>query len=135
VRDPGIAEDLTVETLWRIYRHTNSSGRRKLRCLGAADRHHWRSTISAATSERSLLRKPPERLRPIISSRRLGKDPAGISRLPAKLLVAATLALWKSSPTTKSPMLWDIGRRREAGCFRAVRILRKQLNHLGVGLE
>ena len=40
VRDPGVAEDLTVETLWRVYRARHRFRPRwKLRCLGTADRY------------------------------------------------------------------------------------------------
>jgi len=85
----GHRKDLTVETLWRIYRAHQQFRRTETSLLGrGGSPPTWRSTISPQTSERSLLAEPAGALRPIISSsRRLGKDPAGISRLPAKLLV------------------------------------------------
>ena len=53
VRDPGVAEDLTVETLWRVYR-----ARQKFRpngnfgaCGHGGSLPTWRSTISGETGE------------------------------------------------------------------------------------
>lgn len=44
VRDRGIAEDLTVETFWRIYRaHGRFPSGGELRCLDPEDRDEWLS--------------------------------------------------------------------------------------------
>ena len=48
VRDPGVAEDLTVETLWRVYRAASVSPRWQLQCLGTADRYQLGDRPSAA---------------------------------------------------------------------------------------
>ena len=68
VRDPGIAEDLTVETLWRIYR-----AHQQFRTDGNFPA--WARRI--ATRE---------------------KIQQAFRRLPAKLQVAATLALVEEQP-------------------------------------
>jgi RNA polymerase sigma-70 factor (ECF subfamily) len=137
VRDPGIAEDLTVETLWRIYR-----ARRQFRLDGnfAA----WARRIATNLALDHLRRK-----RPVLS---LLADPAGVPqpdrliqretrekiqqafrRLPAKLQVAATLALVDEQPYDEiaGALGTSVGAVK-LRVFRAVRILRKHLNHLGV---
>ena len=76
VRDPGIAEDLTVETLWRAIGRGNSFGRMETSQLGRDGLPPTsRSTIFAANvRNRGWSQSLPERLRPIISSsRRFGK--------------------------------------------------------------
>jgi RNA polymerase sigma-70 factor (ECF subfamily) len=137
VRDPGIAEDLTVETLWRIYR-----ARRQFRPDGnfAA----WARRIATNLAIDHLRRKPPEQS--------LVTEPAGASapdqvlqqetrqkiqqafrRLPAKLQVAATLALVEEQPYDEiaAALGTSVGAVK-ARVFRAVRMLRQQLSRLGI---
>jgi RNA polymerase sigma factor (sigma-70 family) len=137
VRDPGIAEDLTVETLWRIYR-----ARHQFRPDGnfAA----WARRIATNQALDYLRRKHPEQ--------RVLAEPAGapqpdhllqhethekiqqaFRRLPAKLQVAATLALVEEQPYDEiADALGTSVGAVKLRVFRAVRILRKQLNHLKV---
>ena len=137
VRDPGIAEDLTVETLWRIYR-----ARHQFRTDGnfAA----WARRIATNLALDHLRSKRPEQ--------RLLREPAGspptdqllqretrekieqaFRRLPPKLQVAATLALIEEQPYDEiADALGTSVGAVKLRVFRAVRILRKQLNHLRV---
>ena len=137
VRDPGIAEELTVETLWHIYR-----ARQQFRPGGnfAA----WARRIGTNLALDHLRRNRPEQ--------RLLTEPAGATqpdhllqqetrkkiqqafrRLPATLQVAATLALVEEQPYEEiADALGTSVGAVKLRVFRAVRILRKQLNHLGV---
>jgi len=137
VRDPGIAEDLTVETLWRIYR-----ARHQFRLDGNFGA--WARRIATNLALDHLRRKRPEQ--------RLLAEPAGVPqpdrllqretrekiqqafrRLPAKLQVAATLALVEEQPYDEiADALGTSVGAVKLRVFRAVRILRKHLNHLGV---
>jgi RNA polymerase sigma factor (sigma-70 family) len=137
VRDPSIAEDLTVETLWRIYR-----ARQQFRPDGnfAA----WARRIATNLALDHLRRKRPEQS--------LLTEPAGppqpdcllqqetrekihqvFRRLPAKLQVAATLALVEERPYDEiaGALGTSVGAVK-LRVFRAIRILRGQLNHLGL---
>jgi RNA polymerase sigma-70 factor, ECF subfamily len=140
VRDPGIAEDLTVETLWRTYR-----GRKQFRPDGnfAA----WSRRIATNLAIDYLRRKRPEQS--------LVEEPAGppatdhlveqeirekiqqaFRRLPAKLQVTATLALVEEKPYQEIADALGISVGAvKLRVFRAVRVLRKQLNRLGVRPE
>jgi RNA polymerase sigma factor (sigma-70 family) len=140
VRDPGIAEDLTVETLWRIYRARQQF--RPDRNFGA-----WARRIATNLAVDHLRRKPPEQS--------LVAEPAGdsqpdhllqretrekilqaVRRLPAKLQVASMLALVEERPYNEiaNALGTSVGAVK-LRVFRAVRILRRQLIHLGVRPE
>jgi RNA polymerase sigma factor (sigma-70 family) len=137
VRDPGVAEDLTVETLWRIHQ-----GHRQFRPDGnfAA----WARRIATNLAIDHLRRKRMEQ--------RLLADPAGapppdhllqqetrekiqqaFRRLPATLQVAAMLALVEEQPYDEiADALGTSVGAVKLRVFRAVRMLRKQLNHLWI---
>jgi RNA polymerase sigma-70 factor (ECF subfamily) len=137
VRDPGIAEDLTVETLWRIYR-----ARHQFRPDGnfAA----WARRIATNLALDHLRRKRPEQgllaepagpLPPdqLLQRETREKIQQAFRRLPPKLQVAATLALVEEQPYDEIANALGISVGAvKLRVFRAVRILRKQLNHLGV---
>jgi RNA polymerase sigma-70 factor, ECF subfamily len=137
VRDPGTAEDLTAETLWRVYR-----ARHQFRPDGnfAA----WARRIATNLAIDHLRRNRPEQSFPT--------EPAGVPehdsllqretreriqqafrRLPAKLQVAATLALVEELPYDEiaSALGTSVGAVK-LRVFRAVRILRKRLSHAGI---
>ena len=137
VRDPGIAEDLTVETLWRIYR-----GRQQFRPDGNFAGWARRIATNQALDhlrrkrpEQSLLAEPagapqPDRL---LQRETREKIQQAFRRLPTKLQVAATLALVEEQPYDEiADALGTSVSAVKLRVFRAVRILRKQLNHLGV---
>jgi RNA polymerase sigma-70 factor, ECF subfamily len=140
VRDPGIAEDLTVETLWRIYR-----ARHQVRPDGNFGA--WARRIATNLALDHVRRKRPEQGLPA--------EPAGLPqpdrlrqqetrekiqqafrRLPAKLQVAATLALVEeqSYDEIADALGTSVGAVK-LRVFRAVRILRKRLSHIGIRPE
>ena len=80
VRDSGIAEDLTVETFWRIYKYrARFKPVRKFSSLGPPDRHQRSSGSSKARAPRN----PAHRGRPL-RSRRGSRGPPGSSRSNSK---------------------------------------------------
>src|SRR5215469_6419654 len=137
VRDSGAAEDLTVETLWRIYR-----ARHRFRPDGNFGA--WARRIATNLALDYLRRARPEQS--------LDTDPAGsvppdrlveremrekiqqaFRRLPPKLQIVATLALVEEVPYDEiaAALGTSVGTVR-VRVFRAVRILRSRLSQLGV---
>lgn len=137
VRDPGTAEDLTVETFWRTYR-----ARHRFRPDGNFS--GWARRIATNLALDHIRRNRPEQS--------LVEDPAGapqpdrllqreirekihqaFRRLPAKLQLAAMLALVEEQPYGEIADALGISVGAvKLRVFRAVRILRRQLSHLGV---
>ena len=122
VRDPGIAEDLTVETLWRIYR-----ARQQFRPDGNFAAWSRRIATNLALDhlrrkrpEQSLLAEPAGAPPPdhLVQEETREKIQQAFRRLPAKLQVTATLALVEEQPYDGNcGCLRNIGRRREVTCF------------------
>jgi RNA polymerase sigma-70 factor (ECF subfamily) len=137
VRDSGIAEDLTVETFWRIYK---SRGRfdpagnfrawaRRIATNAALDHlRHSRREIdlpedlpAARTADPAIRRETRERLK------------QAFFQLPAKYRLVATLALIEEEPYNDIAEAAGISVALvKVRVFRAVRTLRKKLNTLGV---
>jgi RNA polymerase sigma-70 factor (ECF subfamily) len=136
VRDPAAAEDLTVETFWRIYRARTrfSPDRRFGPWAHRIATHVALDHLKAARPELPLSDEPIDRG---------GRDGVhqeelflairhGFSRLPPKLRVVATLALVEQLPQAEIAESLGISlaavKSRE---FRAVRLLRSQLKRAG----
>ena len=137
VRDPGVAEDLTVETFWRIYcarARFDSS-----RSFGA-----WARRIATNAALDHLRKVRPEvelleNLSPLAPS-----DPAvarelrdqiarAFRQLPAKLQATAALALVEERPYDEiAEALGTSVAAVKLRVFRAVRLLRKKLKRLGM---
>jgi RNA polymerase sigma-70 factor (ECF subfamily) len=139
VRDHGIAEDLTVETFWRIYRA-------RARFDPAGNFQSWARRIAtnaaldylrSARHETELpedLAGPPE---PDSAVRKETREQIkrAFRQLPPKYRLVATLALIEEEPYDKIAEAAGIS----AGLvkirvFRAVRMLRKALSSLAVPL-
>lgn len=140
VRDPGIAEDLTVETLWRIYR-----ARQQFRPDGNFGA--WARRIATNLALDHLRRKRPEQAleadlasspQPdsLVQREMREKIRQAFRRLPAKLQVAATLALVEEVPYDEiAPALGISVGAIKVRVFRAIRILRKRLSEAGIRPE
>ena len=137
VRDPGIAEDLTVETLWRVYRT-----RQQFRPDGNFG--GWARRIATNLAIDYLRRKRPEQSfvaepagvpqpDPLVRRETQEKIQQAFRRLPLKLQVAATLALVEELPYDEiaNALGTSVGAVK-LRVFRAVRILRKRLSHAGI---
>jgi len=140
VRDPGVAEDLTVETLWRLYR-----ARHQFRPEGNFGA--WARRIATNLAIDHLRRNRPEQSFPTELAGVPQPDPLlqretreriqqAFCRLPAKLQVAATLALVEELPYDEiaSALGTSVGAVK-LRVFRAVRILRKRLSQAGIKPE
>ena len=137
VRDPGVAEDLTVETLWRIYRA-------RQRFQPAGNFAAWARRIATnlaidhlrrSRSEQSLLAELAAAPVPdgLLQRETRDKIRQAFCRLPVKLRVAATLALIEERPHDEIADALGISVGAvKLRVFRAVRILRRQLAHLGI---
>jgi RNA polymerase sigma-70 factor (ECF subfamily) len=139
VRDRGIAEDLTVETFWRIYRaraRFNPEGNfqgwaRRIATNAALD------YLRSARHETELPEDLPGRPEPDSAVCRETREQikSAFRQLPAKYRLVATLALIEEEPYNKIAEATGLS----AGLvkirvFRAVRMLRKTLSSLAVPL-
>ena len=140
VRDRCTAEDLTVETLWRIYR-----ARHQFRPDGNFGA--WARRIATNLALDYLRRKRPEKslevepagsVQPdcLLEREKREKIQQAFRRLPAKLQVAATLALIEELPYDEiAGALGITVGAVKVRVFRAVRILRKPLSRVGIRPE
>jgi RNA polymerase sigma-70 factor (ECF subfamily) len=141
VRDPGAAEDLTLETFWRIYRARARFDPR--RPFGA-----WARRIASNLALEHLSRRRAEKpLDPDLPPRAaagaapdpaLGADVrakvvAAFGELPAKLRAAATLAMIEETPYAEIAEALGISINGvKSRVFRAVRLLRRSLEIRGL---
>ena len=140
VRDPGTAEDLTVETLWRIYRARQrfrpdgnfAAWARRIATNLAIDHLRLKPREESLTTEPAGVPQPDR----LVQRETRDKIQQAFRRLPAKLQVAATLALIEEQPYEEiADALGTSVGAVKLRVFRAVRILRKRLNQVGIGLD
>ena len=140
VRDPGTAEDLTIETLWRIY-----LSRQQFRPEGNFGAWARRIATNLAIDhlrhrrpEQSLLTEPAGVQQPdgLVERETREKIQQAFRRLPPKLQAAATLALIEeqSFEEIADALGTSVGAVK-LRVFRAVRILRKRLSQVGISPE
>src|SRR6266568_128616 len=137
VRDPAAAEDLTVETFWRIYRAharfdpTRSFGAWARRIATNAALDHLKAAQLESCLPDSLPTPPlPD---PGISEEIRRKTARAFSRLPPNLRVAATLALIEEQPYKEIADTLGISTGAvKVRVFRALRFLRKELQRQGI---
>jgi RNA polymerase sigma-70 factor (ECF subfamily) len=137
VRDPAAAEDLTVETFWRIYRArarfdpARSFGAWARRIATNAALDH----LKTARPETDLPDDLPAAALPDpgISEELRRKTAGAFRRLPPKLQVAATLALIEEQPYKEIAEALGISTGAvKVRVFRALRFLRKELQRQGL---
>jgi RNA polymerase sigma-70 factor, ECF subfamily len=135
VRDHGIAEDLTVETFWRIYRSRSRfdpagnfrAWARRIATNAALD--HLRSARRETGLPDDLPGKPAAD--PAIRRETQQHIREAFFQLPAKYRVVATLALIEEEPYNEIAGAMGISVALvKVRLFRAVRMLRKKLNYL-----
>jgi RNA polymerase sigma-70 factor (ECF subfamily) len=137
VRDRGVAEDLTVETFWRIYRA------RQRFDPAAGNFRAWARRIATNAALDHLRRARPQtelsedypaapRGDPAVRSELRGHLRRAFLNLPAKYRLVATLALLEQEPYREIADAVGISVALvKVRVFRAVRMLRKRLNSLG----
>jgi len=141
VRDSGAAEDLTIETFWRIYRARARF--EPSRSFGA-----WARRIATNLALEHLSRRRPEKsldngfpMRvqgtgtpdPAIAADVCAKVLAALDELPAKLRVTVRLAMIEERPYAEIADALGISTNGvKSRVFRAIRLLRKSLEKRGV---
>jgi RNA polymerase sigma-70 factor, ECF subfamily len=135
VRDSGAAEDLTVETFWRIYR-----ARERFDPQGSF--RAWARRIATNAALDHLKRVHPEteltddfpsppKGDPVVSSDLRRHIEQAFLELPPKYRLVATLALIENQPYNEIAEVTGISSALvKVRIFRAVRMLRKKLNYL-----
>ena len=137
VRNPASAEDLTIETFWRIHRaHARFDPERS---FGAwARRIATNAALDHLKTARAEYELPGEIGSPLmpdpgISEELRHKTAHAFGRLPPKLRVAATLALVEELPYKEIAESLGISVGAvKLRVFRALRLLRKELRRQGI---
>ena len=137
VRDPAAAEDLTVETFWRIYRahacfdpaRSFGAWARRIATNAALD-HLKTARLETDLSDDLPAPQLPD---PGISEELRRKTTRAFCRLPPKLRIAATLALIEERPYKEIAEALSISAGAvKVRVFRALRFLRKELQRQGI---
>src|SRR6266849_3216444 len=137
VRDPAAAEDLTVETFWRIHRaHARFDPARSFapwaRRIATNVALDHLKTVRPETELPGDLPSPPLP-EPGISEELRRKTAHAFGRLPPKLQAAATLALIEEQPYKEIAEALGISTGAvKLRVFRALRLLRKELKQQGI---
>jgi RNA polymerase sigma factor (sigma-70 family) len=141
VRNPATAEELAVESFWRIYR-AHARFQPEMGFEGWARRiatHAALDWLRMGRQERELLRKDsaesaaPAKADPAVSAEIRAKVAQAFERLPAKLRIAAVLAVVEEQPQKDVAAALGISVAAvKLRVFRALRLLRKDLASQGV---
>jgi RNA polymerase sigma-70 factor (ECF subfamily) len=137
VRERGAAEDLTIETFWRIHRaHARFDPERNFAAW--ARRIATNAALDYLKTSRREAELPEDLPGPVPANPGIERDVKervnqAFGELPAKLRMTAVLALIEEEPYQEIAAALGIS----AGAvklrvFRAVRLLRKRLKELGV---
>ncbi len=146
VRDPAMAEDLTVETFWRAYRSRacfdpGRAGDPMVNFGAWARRIGTNLAIDHLRKSRPEAEWPPEReiasphppADPVVDRERHEAIARAFASLPALLRATATLALIEERPYAEiAEVLGTSVGAVKNRVFRAVRLLRERLRELGV---
>lgn len=139
VRDSGIAEDLTVETFWRIYR-SRARFRPDGNFLAWARRIATNAALDHLRKNRRETELPDDlpaspRPDPVLQHESRRKVRQAFRELPAKYRLIATLALVEEEPYDRIAEATGISAALvKIRVFRAVRMLRRNLTAMGVTL-
>lgn len=141
VRSPATADELTVETFWRIYRaHARfepSRGfegwARRIATHAALDWMRSVRTEHERTAELATDPPAPATGDPVISAEIRSKTALAFQKLPPKLRIAALLAVVQEQPHKEVAEALGISVAAvKLRVFRALRLLRKDLEKQGI---
>jgi RNA polymerase sigma-70 factor (ECF subfamily) len=141
VRNPSTAEELTVETFWRIYqarvRFDPAQGfegwARRIATRVALDWLRMRRTESEVSFEVCAEAAAPAAADPAVTAEIRRKTALAFGRLPPKLRIAATLAVIEEQPQKDVAAALGISVAAvKVRVFRALRLLRKDLEQQGI---
>lgn len=136
VRNPAVAEDLTIETFWRIYRaharfdpaRSFGAWARKIATNVAID--HLKSARHEVELPQDI--RAPEGADPATHAEMQAAIALAFRGLPAKLQAAAMLALVEERPQEEVAEALGISSGAvKSRVFRATRLLRKKLKRMG----
>jgi RNA polymerase sigma factor (sigma-70 family) len=133
VRDPAAAEDLAVETFWRIYR-AHARFDPAARGFGPwARRIATNAALDHMKTARHETNLPDDLPSPPLPDPGISEELRLKTALPPKLQVAATLALIEEQPYKEiAAALGIFTGAVKLRVFRALRILRKELKQQGI---
>lgn len=141
VRNPAAAEDLVIETFWRIHR---ARGRfepamgfegwaRRIATHAALDWLRTRRTERELSGEMPSELASPVHADPAVTAEIRMKTARAFGRLPPKLRIAATLAVVEEQPQKDVAAALGISVAAvKLRVFRALRLLRKDLERQGI---
>lgn len=141
VRKPDVAEEITVDAFWRMYRaHARFDPRRSFEAWARTIVTHaaldW---LRSNREDRGLLTEPcqdspaPSAPDPAITAEIRRKIASAFGRLPPRLRVAASLAVIEELPRKEVAESLGISVAAvKLRVFRALRLLRKDLQQQGV---
>ena len=138
IRDSSAAEDLTLETFWRIYRARARFNPEQGNFRGWARRIATNAALDHlrhARRETELAGDYPAAPRgdPVVRAELRSQIRQAFLDLPAKYRLVATLALIEDEPYSEIAEAVGISEALvKVRVFRAVRMLRKKLNSIGV---
>ena len=140
-RDSSAAEELTVETFWRIHRaHTRfdpargfEGWTRRIATRAALDWLRTRRMESEISLEVCAEAAAPAAADPAVTAEIRRKTALAFGRLPPKLRIAATLAVIEEQPQKDVAAALGISIAAvKLRVFRALRLLRKDLEQQGI---
>jgi RNA polymerase sigma-70 factor (ECF subfamily) len=141
VRDTGAAEDLTVEAFWRMYKaHARFDAARefgpwarRIATHAALDWLRSQKPQQAFTPELEAVLPAPGTGDPAVRAEIRVKTAEAFARLPAKLRLAAVLAVVEEQPHKEvADALGITVAAVKLRVFRALRLLRKDLQRQGI---
>ncbi len=141
VRDPGVAEDLTIESFWRIHqahaRFEPAQGfegwARRIATHAALDWLRARRNKNEVDAETIGELAAPVASDAAVTAEIRAKTAQAFGRLPPKLRIAATLAVIEEQPQKDVAEALGISVAAvKLRVFRALRILRKDLEQQGI---
>lgn len=141
VRDRGAAEDVTVETFWRIHRaHARfdpdrgfEPWARKIATRAAFDWLRRQKHESSAAPEMLENAAAPDTGDAVVSAEIRHKTALAFAKLPAKLRIAALLAIVEGRPHKEvAEALGVTVAAVKLRVFRALRLLRRDLKAMGI---
>lgn len=134
VRDPATAEDLTIETFWRIHQ-THDRFQPSRGFEGWARQIATRAAFDYLRTARPEIELPAELSAPVaadaaVSAEIRQRTAQAFGRLPPKLRIAAILAVIEEQPHKEVAAALGISVAAvKLRVFRALRLLRKDLEH------
>jgi RNA polymerase sigma factor (sigma-70 family) len=139
VRNPGVAEELTIETFWRIHRHQKRFDARRpfgpwaRRIATRVAIDYLKSIANRESAGESRETAQPSTSDPALQAEMRDQIAGAFSALPVRLRVAASLALIEECPYQEIAQALDISLSAvKMRVARAAALLRASLERMGI---